>query len=40
LISQDLSQVETREVVDLIMDRTKDLHDLEKPIDFIMLVYC
>ena len=31
LISQDLSHEETREVVDLIMDRTKDLHDRGKP---------
>jgi 12,18-didecarboxysiroheme deacetylase len=31
LISQDLSHDETREVVDLIIDRTKDLHDRGKP---------
>lgn len=31
LISQDLSHDETREVVDLIMDRTKDLHERGKP---------
>ena len=31
LIEQDLSHDETREVVDLIMDRTRDLHDRGKP---------
>ena len=31
LIEQDLSHDETREVVDLIIDRTKDLHDRGKP---------
>jgi 12,18-didecarboxysiroheme deacetylase len=31
LIDQDLSHTETREVVDLIIDRTKDLHDRGKP---------
>jgi 12,18-didecarboxysiroheme deacetylase len=31
LIEEDLSHEETREVVDLIMDRTKDLHDRGKP---------
>ena len=31
LISQDLAHDETREVVDLIIDRTKDLHDRGKP---------
>lgn len=31
LISQDLSHDETREIVDLIIDRTKDLHDRGKP---------
>lgn len=31
LISQDLSHAETREVVDQIIDRTKDLHDRGKP---------
>lgn len=31
LISQDLSHAESREVVDLIIDRTKDLHDRGKP---------
>jgi 12,18-didecarboxysiroheme deacetylase len=31
LISQDLSHDETRETVDLIIDRTKDLHDRGKP---------
>ncbi|MGD9157266.1 MAG: 12,18-didecarboxysiroheme deacetylase [Desulfobacteraceae bacterium] len=31
LISQDLSHDETREAVDLIIDRTKDLHDRGKP---------
>jgi len=31
LIGQDLSHDETREVVDLIMDRAKDLHDRGKP---------
>jgi Fe-coproporphyrin III synthase len=31
LMSQDLSHAESREVVDLIIDRTKDLHDRGKP---------
>jgi 12,18-didecarboxysiroheme deacetylase len=31
LIEEDLSHEETRAVVDLIMDRTKDLHDRGKP---------
>lgn len=31
LVEQDLSHEETRAVVDLIMDRTKDLHDRGKP---------
>jgi 12,18-didecarboxysiroheme deacetylase len=31
LIDEDLSHEETRRVVDLIMDRTKDLHDRGKP---------
>lgn len=31
LVEQDLSHRETRQVVDLIMDRTKDLHDRGKP---------
>lgn len=31
LVEQDLSHEETRTVVDLIMDRTKDLHDRGKP---------
>ena len=31
LIEQDLSHDETREAVDLILDRTKDLHDRDKP---------
>ncbi len=31
LIEQDLNHEETREVVDLIMDRTRDLHDRGKP---------
>lgn len=31
LIDQDLSHTETREIVDLIIDRTKDLHDRGKP---------
>ncbi|NLD35963.1 MAG: 12,18-didecarboxysiroheme deacetylase [Desulfatiglans sp.] len=31
LISQDLSHAESREVVDLIIDRTRDLHDRGKP---------
>ncbi len=31
LMSHDLSHAETREVIDLIIDRTKDLHDRGKP---------
>ena len=31
LIEEDLSHEETRAVVDLIMERTKDLHDRDKP---------
>lgn len=31
LVEEDLSHEQTREVVDLIMDRTKDLHDRGKP---------
>ena len=31
LINQDLNHDETRKMVDLIMDRTKDLHDRGKP---------
>ncbi|MGM0403189.1 MAG: 12,18-didecarboxysiroheme deacetylase [Thermodesulfobacteriota bacterium] len=31
LVNDDLSHEETRKVVDLIMDRTKDLHDKGKP---------
>ncbi|NVL91073.1 MAG: 12,18-didecarboxysiroheme deacetylase [Desulfobacterales bacterium] len=31
LVEEDLSHEETRSVVDLIMDRTKDLHDRGKP---------
>ncbi len=31
LMSQDLSHAESREVVDLIIDRTKDLHERGKP---------
>ena len=33
LIEEDLSHEETRKVVDLIMDRTKQLHDKGKPIE-------
>ncbi len=35
LIEEDLSHEETRAVVDLIMDRTKDLHDRGKPTEVL-----
>ena len=35
LIDEDLTHEETREVVDLIIDRTKDLHDRGKPIEVL-----
>lgn len=35
LVEEDLSHEETRAVVDLIMDRTKDLHDRGKPTEVL-----
>jgi len=35
LVEQDLSHSETRDVVDLIMDRTKDLHKRGKPVEVL-----
>ena len=35
LIKEDLDHVETRQVVDLIIDRTKDLHDRGMPTEVL-----
>ncbi|HOP48211.1 MAG TPA: 12,18-didecarboxysiroheme deacetylase [Desulfobacteraceae bacterium] len=35
LVEQDLDHIETRKAVDLIIDRTKDLHDRDKPVEVL-----
>lgn len=35
LVEQDLDHTETRKAVDLIIDRTKDLHDRDKPVEVL-----
>ncbi len=35
LVEEDLDHIETRKAVDLIIDRTKDLHDRDKPVEVL-----
>lgn len=35
LVEEDLDHIETRKAVDLIIDRTKDLHDRNKPVEVL-----